>query len=216
MAEADIRDKIQVALNKGGYITEPEVRSLMILVRKNLESFDDAEKLNFLKLTLFCNWCAHVEITQSMTGLRILSRANDALVRVKDSTDATQIRAEISGAIGFENFRTELLAFLERIGVKSKLNKDVEWVSFLHHLLEIIRDVPLAFPPYSKLKKGSLKIYQEIAQNPIKDGAGITRAVISKIDYEALGVKGAGKLWCVVLRSEDTTSMVVPLLIVLN
>ena len=216
MAEADMRDKIQEALAKGAEITEPEVRSTMILIRKNLENLSDTDRTNYLKLILFCNWCAHTEITQSITGLRILAKANDALVRVKDSTDATQIRAEISGAVGFENFRTELLAFLKTIQVTNSLNRDVEWVSFLHHLLEIIRDVPLAFPPLSKLQKESLKIYESVAQNPIKAGAGIVSASISKIDYEALGVKGGGRLWCVVLRSEDTTSTVVPLLISLN
>lgn len=208
--------KIQSILNYGVAITEDQVRSLMILVRKHLELMADADKLQFLTLNLFCNWCAHVEITQSNMGLRILARINDALVRVKNSADSNRIFTEISGAVGFGTFRSELLVFLNKIGVEHRLDQEAEWIVFLAHLLEVIRDVPLAFPPSDQLSKGAKKIYEQIAQNPIKPGAGVIRTIISKIDYGALGLNtGAGELWCLLVRTEDTTTIVVPLRILI-
>lgn len=211
MAEKDMTVKIQACLDQGADITEDQVRSLMILVRKHLELMPDADKLQFLTLNLFCNWCAHVEITQSNSGLRILAKVNDALVRVKGLTDTEQILTEISGAVGFDVFRVELLDFLVRIGVEHHLNQEAEWAAYFTHLLEVVRDVPLAFPPIAKLEKGPKKIYEQIARNPIKPGAGVIRATISKVDYGALGVTGEKELWCLLIKTEDTTTVVVPL-----
>lgn len=202
--------KIQSCLDQGEAITEDQVRSLMILVRKNLELIPEADLAHFLTLNLFCNWCGHVEITQSNTGLRILAKINDVLVRVKTSTDIDHILAEVSGAIGFDIFRTEFIAFLSRIGVTHRLDQGAEWASFFGHLLEIIRDVPLAFPSIAELNKGAKKIYDQIAQDPIKPGAGVIRATISMVDYGALGA-GGGELWCLLIQTEDTTTFVVPL-----
>lgn len=210
MTKEDIKIKIQSSLNHGTKITEDQIRSLMILVRKQLELMTDSDRLQFLTLNLFCNWCAHVEITQSNIGLRILAKINDTLVRVKNSkTD--QILTEMSKAIGFEVLRSELCTFLDIIEVSHRLDYKAEWSAFLSHLLEVIRDVPLAFPPISELNNGAKKIYQKIIQNPIKAGAGVIRVVISKVDYGALGVEGAGELWCLLVQTEDTTTIVVPL-----
>ncbi|NTV22471.1 MAG: hypothetical protein HGB03_02815 [Candidatus Yonathbacteria bacterium] len=210
MAEKDMTDKIQSCLNQGESITEDQVRSLMILVRKHLELMSDTDMLQFLTLNLFCNWCAHIEITQSNTGLRTLAKINDVLVRVKNSTNTDHMLAEISGAIGLDVLRAELITFLSRIGVTHRLDQRAEWAAFLKCLLEVVRDVPLAFPPIAKLNKGAQKIYDQIAQNPIKPGAGVIRATISKVDYGTLGA-GEGELWCLLIRTEDTTTLIAPL-----
>ncbi len=215
MTKQAISDKIQASLNQGTAISEDQVRSLMILVRKHLEGMTDRDRSPSLTLNLFCNWCAHVEITQSNTGLRILARINDALVRVKSSTDADQIQTEISMAVGFGALRSELIGFLGTIDVNHHLDQQAEWSAFLTHLLEIIRDVPLGFPPVGKLNNGARRIYDQIAQNPIKPGAGVIRTTISRVNYEALGVPAAGEPWCLVIQTEDTSTTVVPLCIVI-
>ena len=78
-------------------------------------------------------------------------------------------------------------------------------------MIEIIRDVPLAFPAVTKLKPASQKIYNEIVQNPVKPGAGVVSIKLSNVDYDALGVKGIGQPLCLLMLLEDSTRIVVPL-----
>ncbi len=203
--------KIQGIASEGIRISEDQVRSFMILVRKQLELTPDQEKVKYSTLNLFCNWSAHTAITQSLTGLQTLARINDAFVRVKNSTDIAAIQEELSRAIGFGTLQDELVSFLDHTAVKHKPSDGAVWHHFLSHLIEIIRDVPLAFPPTGKLSKAAQKIYNRIAGNPIKPGAGVTLITISRVDYGKLGVEGLGEMTCLLIRTEDTTTTVVPL-----
>lgn len=206
----DIRTKIQNLLNQVPSIDEDQVRSLMILLRKRLELMPEIDKLHYSTMNLFCNWCAHTSITQSMTGLKTLARINDVLVKVKNlSIDV--VRKEMSEAVGFGTLRLELIAFLDSIGVIHNLSDKKVFVALVEQLIEIIRDVPLEFPPISKLNKQSIKIYNQIIQNPIKLGAGVISMILSRINYGALGVKGLGELLCLLVKTEDTTTVVIPL-----
>ncbi len=102
--------------------------------------------------------------------------------------------------------------FFKHICVDDILVSDyVIWADFICNLIEIIRDVPLSFP--TQLDSTKQKIYNKIAQNPIKPGAGVIFVQISKIDYSALGAKDMGETMCLLIRTEDTTTSVIPLLI---
>ncbi|MGD0209511.1 MAG: hypothetical protein ABSC14_00860, partial [Desulfomonilia bacterium] len=169
---------------------------------------------SYLIIRLFCNWVAHIEITNSNTGLRILAEINDAFVNVKDSINTKEIQNKVSSAIGYPALRKELKSFLGRIGVDDTLVSDNRvWTIFITNLIEIIRDVPLSFPQLSKLDATKQKIYKQIAQNPIKPGAGVISIQISRINYDALGAKGKGNLMCILIKTEDTTTTIIPLLI---
>lgn len=203
-------EKIQRLVSLGSQISEDEVRSLMILLRKQLELSDDNERSQYSTVNLFCNWCAHTEITQSLSGLRILGRINDVLVKVKTShTD--EVRNQLSQEVGFDIFHSELILFLDKLGIRHQLSEMKNWEPFLAHIIEIIRDVPLAFPSVGKLSKSARKIYEKIVQNPIKPGAGVILITLSKVDYGSLGVKGLGEIMCLLMHTEDTTTIVVPL-----
>ena len=195
-------------------IDEANVRSFMILARKLLDSMSNADQNSFLILRLFCNWVAHIEITNSNTGLRILAEINDALVEVKDSKDSITMQTIISKALGYPALRKELILFLNKIGVDNILVIDNNiWAVFITNLIEIIRDVPLSFPELSKLDATKKAIYDKIAKNPIKLGAGVISIQISRIDYSALGVKDVKEIMCLLIRTEETTTVVIPLLI---
>jgi hypothetical protein len=209
--EKDLIIKIQNLLNQGSRISEDEVRSLMILIRKRLELEPEPSRVQYSTLNLFCNWAAHTEITQSLTGLRILGRINDALVRFRGSTDMNQLQMEISRGIGFDTLYSEIVLFFQNVGVTHSLSDKTIWAVFLRHLIEIIRDVPLAFPPVGQLKGAAQKIYSEIAQNPIKPGAGVILINLSMVNYDRFGAKGLGKRMCLLIRMEDTTTVMVPL-----
>ena len=84
---------------------------------------------------------------------------------------------------------------------------------FVAHLLEIIRDVPLAFPRLADLDKTKRRIYEGIATNPIRPGAGVIAIQILHVDYAALGAKEKRDSMCVEITTEEGTSIVVPLLI---
>lgn len=214
MVEADLIAKIRDAIAKEGQIEEADVRSLMILIRKLLDGMPQRDQQSFVIVRLFCNWTAHTEITRSNTGLRVLSAVNDALVTFRNSSDPIAMRTAISHAIGFSALRQELRAFLGHIGVDNAIVADDRiWAVLVDHLLEIVRDVPLSFPALSGLDPAKRKIYEAIARNPIKPGAGVIAIQVSHVDYAALGSKESGTLLCLLIRTEDTTTTVVPLLI---
>lgn len=212
--EKDLITKIKTTVEKNKNLEEADVRSLMILVRKLLDKMPQSDQNLYLIIRLFCNWVAHIKITQSNTGLRILSQINDAIVSVKNSTDTIAMRTKMSNAIGFSALRKELKSFFSHIGVDDILVSDNNiWAIFIDNLIEIIRDVPLSFPQLSKLDATKQKIYKKIAQNPIKPGAGVISIQISRVDYAALGAKEIGDIMCMLIRTEDTTTIVIPLLI---
>ena len=174
----------------------------------------ESDQKLFLITRLFANWVAHIEITRSNTGLRILSTINSALVSIKDSADTVAIQTNISEAIGFPALRKELELLFDHIEIDDVLvSNNYAWAIFISHLIEIIRDVPLSFPKLSVLDTTKRKIYEEISQNPIKPGAGVIAVQISLIDNATLGPKEPGDTMCLLIRTEDTTTIVVPLLI---
>ena len=212
--EDDLIRKIRDTTGKSSNLEEADVRSLMILIRKLLDKMPESDQKAFLVIRLFSNWAAHIAITQSNTGLRILSAVNNALVSIKNSADMIAMQTVMSNAIGFPALRKELSLFLGRIGVDERLVSDnLVWAVFISHLVEIIRDVPISFPELSSLDRTKRKIYEEIAQNPIKPGAGVVAAQISEVDYGTLGAPEVGRNMCLLIRTADTTTLVMPLLI---
>jgi hypothetical protein len=210
----DLIRKIKNTVAKSKDLEETDVRSLMILIRKLLDNMPQSDQKPYLTIRLFSNWVAHVKITQSNTGLRILSAINNALVSVKDSVDPVAMQTKMSEAIGFPVLRKEMKQFFGHIEVDDMLVFDNNlWAIFITHLIEIIRDVPLSFPQLSALDAKKRKIYEEIAQNPIKPGAGIISIQISYINHAVFGAQESGEVKCLLINTEDTTTIVIPLLI---
>lgn len=211
--DKDIARKINEVLQKGDQVTEHELRSMMGLVRKLLELMSDQDRSAYLLLSLFCNWAAHVEITRSNTGLRLLAKVNDALVGSRQSGDALEIGLRMSEALSLSGLRKELVRFFTQNGLDATvIQDDRTWATcFLTHLIEIIRDVPLAFP--TQLDPMKQKIYDSIAQNAVKPGAGVASLRLSIVDYDKIGAKGIGERLCVLVTLADTTTVVIPLAI---
>ena len=134
--EKDLLIKIENLLDGDCRVSEDQVRSLMILVRKRLELEPEPNKTRYSTLNLFCNWAAHTKITQSMTGLKILARINDALVTMKNST-GMEVQTEMSRAIGFDVLHSEFVLFLQNVGVSHKLSEKQIWAAFLGHLIVV-------------------------------------------------------------------------------
>lgn len=206
--EKDIIKKIAGVASKHRNINEADIRSMMILVRKFLDAYDQN---SFLILRLYCNWVAHNEITKSNTGLRVLAEINNTLVKVKSTTDTNEMQNLISQAIGYPLLRNELKTVFGLIGIDNTLITDNNaWSVFINHLIEIIRDVPLSFPPLSNLDPAKLKIYEKISNNPIKEGAGVISIQLSNVDYDELGAENIGEILCIIIKTEDTTTVVIP------
>lgn len=211
--EDDLIKKIRSTVSKKNNLEEADVRSLMILIRKILDLKPETDQ-RFLIIRLFSNWVAHVEITQSNPGLRILAAINSSLVSIKDSADTLVMQTTMSNAIGFPALRKEMKLFFGFIGTDDILVSDNNlWAIFIAHLTEIIRDVPLSFPKLSALDATKHKIYEEIAQNPIKPGAGVISIRISRVTYPAVGSIDSRDIMCLLIKTEDTTTIVMPLLI---
>jgi hypothetical protein len=206
----DLVEKIYKALTGSGELSEAEVRSMMVIFRKLLDNMSEEDQQKFLVIRLFSNWALHNEIRNSITGLRILSAVNDALVKYKDSPTDDAIEG-ISNEFGLIALLEELQLFLRHIGIEpSLLLNSKSWQEFISHLIEIVRDVPVIFPDLASLDKKKQKIYNEISRNPIKPGAGVIAINLSVVDYDALGAKGMGKVWCIIVTTADTTRVVVP------
>jgi len=121
------------------------------------------------------------------------------------------VRNELTGAIGFGACRDELGTLLNEIGIRHKLTQEEHWRPLLGQLMELIRDVPLSFPRVGDLRGRARKIYEGIAQNPIKAGAGVVAITLSRVDYGLLGALDHGELMCLLIRTEDGVTIVVPL-----
>ena len=211
MVENDLVTKIRKTASKEEALEEMDVRTLMILVRKLLDKMPPSDQQSFLIIRLFANWSVHVEITQSNTGLRILSAINDGLVIFK-SAHTDILRRGLSQEIGFPALRREMKLFFSNLGIDNTVVSDNHiWAVFVVHLIEIIRDVPLSFPKVSALDKTKRKVYDHISRNAIKPGAGVISIQISNVDYDALGAKNIGEKMCLLIMMEDTTTIVVPL-----
>ena len=211
MVENDLVTKIRKTASKEEALEETDVRTLMILVRKLLDKMPPSDQQSFLIIRLFANWSVHVEITQSNTGLRILSAINDGLVIFK-SAHTDILRRGLSQEIGFPALRREMKLFFSNLGIDNTVVSDNHiWAVFVVHLIEIIRDVPLSFPKVSALDKTKRKVYDHISRNAIKPGAGVISIQISNVDYDALGAKNIGEKMCLLIMMEDTTTIVVPL-----
>jgi len=208
--KSDMDGKIRQLIKLGTSIDENQTRSLMILMRKEFELMTDVNRQKFLTLNLFSNWSAHTKIDKSMSGLRILFRVNNALVQIKQTVDNNTILTEMTKAIGFDTLRLELCLFLQYIGINEAVS-DSMWKTFLDNLIEIIRDVPLSFPLTRELKTSEKKIYEQIAKNPIKPGAGVVMIVLSKIDYGKFVFGNIGEILCLLVCTEDTTKIIIPL-----
>lgn len=201
-------NKLKIIIGKGASIEEEDVRSFMVITRKILDAMSEKEQNSYLILRLFCNWSVHIEITDSNTGLRLLARINDSLVSVSKCEDNDKIRLSISESIGFVSLRREIISFLHYLDISDVLFTNNElWAIYLNHLVEIIRDVPISFPLISKLDKTKLKIYNQISQNQIKEGAGVIAIKISLIKYPI------GDIMSILITTEDTTTLIIPLLI---
>jgi hypothetical protein len=211
MVENGLITKIRKTVSKKEALEETDVRSLMILMRKLLDKMPQSDQQSFLIIRLFANWSVHIEINQSNIGLRILSAINDALVTYK-STHTDILRRRISQEIGFPALRKEIKLFFGNLGIYGIVVSDNHvWAIFVTHLIEIIRDVPLSFPKLSSLDKTKRKVYDNISRNAVKPGAGVISIQISNVDYDALGAKDVGERMCLLIRMEDTTTLVVPL-----
>jgi len=202
-------EKIEHILKSKNNISENDVRSFLNLTRRFLDKMPQQDQNSYLTLRLFCNWALHNQISNSITGLKILGKVNSALLEIKNSADVIEIRSKLSKSIGFLVLRKELINFLELNYINSDLFSDKDlWSIFTCHVIEIIQDIPLSFPPLSKLNKGQRAIYDQISKDPIKQGAAVISLQISKFPpiFEDQQVS-------LIIRTEDTTTLVVPLLI---
>ncbi len=209
--ERDIAKKIQEIVRREADITETDVRLLLVHIRKRLELIP---RDRFSTLSLFCTWTLHTGITNSVPAFRLLKRVNDALVNTKTAGTRTVV-TEVVDAIGFDLLRFELKDFLDEAHISHNFTDNKLWINFHKHLLEIIRDIPIVFPPLTSLKLGSKtrQIYDQIIQNPVKPGFGVVSITLSYQDYDALGLraKGVKEVLCLTVLTEDGTSILIPL-----
>lgn len=201
--------KLQRIANKGITTSEDEVRSFMILVRKSMELMNDQDRQYYSTLNLFCNWVAHTKINQSIAGLRTLATINDVLVKVKSASGSSNVLDPLTRAIGFEQLYSQLVAFLNTTGIAHRLDDKGIWGLWVDHLIEIISDVPITFPPITDLNNRARKIYDSIVANPIKPGAGVISIQLSEVDYSAFGWQGVHT--CILITTEDTTTIICPI-----
>ena len=98
--------------------------------------------------------------------------------------------------------------FFEQIKVDGTLVLNHHsWVTLVDHLVGIIEEAPLLFP--NKLNGNQQKIYNHITTNSIKSGAGVIAIWLELFDYG----NAIGKRMCLHIRLENTTTIVVPLVL---
>jgi hypothetical protein len=169
------------------------------MIRNRLEVTHNRE--NFSTLNLFCTWCVHTVITDSLTGLRTLVRVNNAVSKVIEKEKLGQLDGliqDIVAAIGVKTLRAELIAFLDAVGIAHRFGEEEIWAAFMTHLIEIIRDTPIKFRPVAEIEamskwKGAAKIYKQIVETPFWRDNAVVSITVSDLDL-AEAMKARGKV----------------------
>jgi hypothetical protein len=132
----DIISKLRIIINLGIDLHEDNVRSFMVLARKLLDAESGLSANQYLILRLFSNWAVHTKINCSNTGLRILSKVNDALVGVKNGASSEIIERTISDAVGIDALKLEISNLIIEYSINKDFTKEFPiWATFLIHLL---------------------------------------------------------------------------------
>ncbi len=132
-------------------------------------------------MKLYCNWCAHCEITKSTLGYEILRDVTTALNH--DIRNGTMTIASpdsgVSAALAVTKFYEQLLALFSSHDLDAWPFVGANFRLFIGAVLDAIEDAPLSFP--QQRKRIAARVYAQIEQAADHDPRGmIVRLTLTK------------------------------------
>lgn len=117
-----------------------DLESLMLNIRLVLEAEDLKEKYKILNL--YCNWCMHSSIEESITAYRILENITQSIIsNNQDPENSKWIHDAIIEGLKFHQLQYEILDFIDHFNLDIKMfSEDGFWKGFgailIHNLIE--------------------------------------------------------------------------------
>lgn len=208
-----IKQKIGAILNSS--MTESDICYLVVLIRKLIECLPNRFRKRFAILEFYCNWAVHVQIDRSLQALKLLSKGNSVIFRLRKVPNNNLIINEITKIISFLILKQEIKKFFRAFGLDDNLTENkAHWVNFVKCFIEIILGIPLTIPK-DKDRKEFIPHLERIYSKPLKVGVWIIAMALVKLDqgfFEGDGKSRSGILFlCLIFYLSDTTRIIIPL-----
>lgn len=211
--DSHIKQKIDSILSSS--MTESDVCYLMVLIRKFIENLPAREGKKFATLEFYCNWSVHTKIDRSLQALKLLSKGNSVIYKLRRVPNNNLIIKEITKIVTLMILKEEIKKFFKEFDINDNLTEhNDKWVNFVKCFIEIILGVPLSIPR-GKTRKEFRPHLEKIYSKPMKKGVWIIAMAIVKLDkgfFEGDGKSRLGiLLLCLIFKLSNTTRIVIPL-----
>lgn len=153
-------DEISELLKKN-YLSVSDINFFMSNVRIYMEENKISEQ--YKHLNLYCNWCFHSKLSQSMVGFRILEMCSSIFEKNKYDRSANLIISSISDALSTNKLKSEGSCLLKSMNLSPLIFEvPIIWNGFLGTLMRIILNRPITFPSYRSIQNNPKykKIYE--------------------------------------------------------
>lgn len=196
-------DKLTILLGQK-VLSESESLHVLVLIRKEMETFSKSEATKYSHVKLFCDWVLHIAIDQSRAGSKLIANIHDAIETVRHApTD--QVISQISASL-LASFKNELAQFLQGKGLPDAVAVDhAGWRLFLRNVLELICASPVRVLDKER---------QQIEDNPLKAGMWVTSISVIKMNYDKIWDESSSstkETYALLIVTSDTTKIVVPI-----
>jgi hypothetical protein len=208
----ELERKIKELVTAREPLSESEVSHLMTLMRKDLDRARNELGAEYQLLRFFCDWSVHITLDRSVSGMKMMQALNSILHEWGDRPPGEEFFDSVTRALSFDELRRQMASFFESARLSDRLTRNKRlWNNFVARLISVVRDCSLELPERTS-KKEIKEIREEIVGNPLKEGMWLTGLSLTGIDLELpQGPPSGTETLCVVLRTANTTEIVVPL-----
>lgn len=156
-------NKIQEIFSGPRDLQVADLESLMLNIRLVLETEDLKEK--YKTLNLYCNWCMHAKIRDSLVAYRVLEHITSAIIKYNRDPDNSKWYSDaVIEGLKFHDLQYEIEDFIYRFNLGIGLFHDpVFWNSFGKALVNNLVGRPLELNISSKNPK-MIKVIDSIKE----------------------------------------------------
>ncbi|MFW0714430.1 hypothetical protein [Pedobacter sp. N23S346] len=156
-------DKIQNIFTTPRDLGVSDLESLMVNIRLVLEIEKLKEKYNILNL--YCNWCMHAKIQDSITVYRILEYITQAIISYEQNPDDSEwIHDAVINGLKFHELQLEIIDFIKRFSLDIEMfSNDDFWKGIGRSLIDNLIERQITLNLKTKNQK-FLSIYERIVK----------------------------------------------------
>ncbi|MBI4833632.1 MAG: hypothetical protein HY811_02275 [Planctomycetes bacterium] len=145
------QDDIKRLLQQNG-LSSSDLVNLMSKTRQLIEKNNFKNKHQ--TLNLYCNWCLHIKLSESINGYRILEGIADAFLEHDKHGSNVNACDRICEIISLKELRHEFISLYKTFGINLSLFESKQiWRGFCGLLLKELIEKPIEFPDKQKIDK---------------------------------------------------------------